>query len=147
MKLLWKMKVLGVLAGRKEEFLRGATAARPCSNIEENARFEASGPLSGPSRPMPHPGASSRTLPAWSQGPEVRAGNLLTRPIGPNRPVLQGKRPGRVRIFFRSESPYAVRSALKSAAGGARNGNSHSRARSRFHRFQPGPPYKARRLP
>ena len=86
-KFLRKMKVLGVLAGGRRESLQGATAARPGSNILENIRFEASGPFPGPSRPMPPPGPSSRTLPPWSWDPKMRAGNLLAQPTGPNRIV------------------------------------------------------------
>ena len=39
MKFPWKMKVPGVLAGRRREPLQGATTARPGSNIVENVRF------------------------------------------------------------------------------------------------------------
>ena len=37
---------------------------------------------------MPPPGPSSRALLGWSQGPKMRARNLLARPPGPNRIVL-----------------------------------------------------------
>ena len=42
MKFLKKIKVLGVLAGRRRERPQGATTAGPGSNIMENVRFEAS---------------------------------------------------------------------------------------------------------
>ena len=45
---LWKMKVLGGVAGRRRESPQGRETARPGSNIMENVRFGAPGPFPGP---------------------------------------------------------------------------------------------------
>ena len=44
-KILRKMKVLGVLAGRRRDCLSGGTTARPGSNIMENVSFGRLGAL------------------------------------------------------------------------------------------------------
>ena len=82
MKNLWKMKVLGGVAGRGRESFQGGETARPGPNIVENVRFGRPGLFSGPSRPMPPPGPSFWTLPAWSWDPKVKAGNVLAQPTG-----------------------------------------------------------------
>ena len=83
MKNLWKMKVLGGVAGRRRESLQGGETARPGSNIVENVRFGAPGPFPGPWRPMPRPGPSFWTLLAWSWDPKMRAGSLRPNLLDP----------------------------------------------------------------
>ena len=86
-KNLWKMKVLGGVAGRRRESLQGGETARPGSNIVENVRFGAPGAFPGPWRRMPPPGPSFWTVQAWSWDPKMRAGNLLGQPTGSNPTV------------------------------------------------------------
>ena len=51
-KFLRKMKVLGSVAGRRREFLQGATTARPGSNIEANVALPRTLATYAPSWPL-----------------------------------------------------------------------------------------------
>ena len=63
-----------------------ANRSRPSKTVK-NVRFWNLGPFPGPSQPMLPPGLSSRAFLGWFQGPKMRAGNLLARPIGANPTV------------------------------------------------------------
>ena len=69
MKFLWKMKVLGVLAGRRRECLGPTTEPLPGSKIVENVCFGGSGLFPRPSRPMPPPGPLLPDPPGLVPGP------------------------------------------------------------------------------
>ena len=81
------MKVLGSDAGRRTKFLQGEETARPGSNIFENV-CKVWTPR-GSSRTLatyaPSPGPCFWTLLPRSWDPDMRAGNLLAQPTGPNR--------------------------------------------------------------
>ena len=112
-----KMKVLGSCCWAKKR-VSGGRNNRPIGLKNSEKKRKVLGPRALPRTLGTYApaGPSSRAFLGWSQGPKMKAGNLLTRPTGPNYTYLYFLSIGELKSMGK-RPPAGVARRRKSRAG------------------------------